>query len=180
MVFFVETPKAIQHVFLFPFYNFPRFQDYSVSFLPESAKVCQSYFYLCLQTRFALADRSEDYKEIVQRSVMAAVSAGKTHGFCNPSCARCRGGVRRRSAFVRLRRGKHVRHSDGVVPWRVCHYSGIRIRLRANPHAADCKYGFTKDTQPGSVDPGCAMNYHLPTATLRSGRRSWTRPWRRV
>jgi hypothetical protein len=28
---------------------------------------------------------------------------------------------------VRLRRSKHA-HSDGLVPWRACHYSGIRMR----------------------------------------------------
>jgi hypothetical protein len=39
------------------------------------------------------------------------------------------------------------------------------MRLRANPHAVIASMDFIKNTQPGSVDPGCAMNYRFPTAT---------------
>jgi hypothetical protein len=38
------------------------------------------------------------------------------------------------------------------------------MRLRANPHAVIASMDLS-NTQPGSVDPGCAMNYQLPTAT---------------
>ena len=44
MVLFVEAPKAVQHGFLSPSFNFRRRFNSAASFLPESAKVCQSYF----------------------------------------------------------------------------------------------------------------------------------------
>ena len=44
MDFECETPRRFNTFFLFPSFNFPRRFNSAASFLPESAKICQSYF----------------------------------------------------------------------------------------------------------------------------------------
>jgi hypothetical protein len=53
-MFFVEAPKAVQHVFLFPFLISLGFKT-SVSFLLESTNVCQSYFCFYFELVLGLA-----------------------------------------------------------------------------------------------------------------------------
>ena len=91
--------------------------------------------------------------------------------FCNPRCAQCRETVRQAR-----------RHSLGAC---VANTSAIRTQARA--HGVTLPYlkgravtvllsarqpirgglqawALPKTTQPGSVDPGCAMNYQFPAA----------------
>jgi hypothetical protein len=116
--FFVETPEAIQHFFLFLFLNFPSVFRTRMSFLLESLKVCQRYFYFSLQTRFGLAECIEDYRKLAQRD-----PSSQPHRLQKPtiSVIRVRVVPGSEEIFVRptglrgRRVRKHVRQSDGVV-----------------------------------------------------------------
>ena len=58
---------------------------------------------------------------------------------CSGSRAGCNSSLRRGPAFAKLRRGRHVRHSDGLVPWRACHYSHSQAtRLPLQSRSIDC------------------------------------------
>jgi hypothetical protein len=96
-------------------------------------------------------------------SVAAAVSAAKIHFFDKPRCACCRARVRRRPAFVRLRRGKHA-----------CPYTDTRMRLRASAdargdHPPSPSYGVAGDHRslemfaPAKISTGEAAAWDDPS-----------------
>ena len=119
-----------------------------MSFLLESSKVCQRYFYFSLQTRFGLVATPENYQKSGRDPRWHRLQ--KTQSFSNPGHARCRGNVReanRHSLGAAWQSRSATRR--GSLATEACHYRGIRIQLRTNPRAVNCKYEFTKKHAAG-------------------------------
>ena len=117
-----------------------------MSFLLESAKVCQLYFCFCLQNRFGVAECIGGLPEIVHRSV--AASAARIHGFCNPSRAHAEetfapgDGIRLASAWQARR---HSAESCSESATTVMFASW----MRASPDAVDCDEEFPQKHAAG-------------------------------
>jgi len=161
VVFFVETPKAIQHFFRFQFFNFPSVFKTRMSFLLESVKVCQRYFYFSLQTCFGLAECVENYQKLYREirhgpakvdaassphffsrdEGVASAPAAKTHSFCDPSpsCAECRGNIRQGDRTSLGVGGAQRRPPVGRCPYSEYSHRGcapVRIRWIATRNFA--------------------------------------------